>query len=313
MELLHAFGSPEQKERWLAPLVRGEIRSTFLMTEPEHAGSNPVWMSTTATKAGSEWVLRGHKWFATAADGAAFGVVMALSDPDAENLHARASMFIVPTDAEGYELIRNISVMGHSGSGWMSHGEVMLHGVRVPDGNLLGPRGAGFRLAQTRLGPGRIHHATRWVGVCERALDMMCRYAVERELAPGKPLGMKQTIQEWIAESRAEIEGARLMVLQAAWKIERHGEYREDVSLIKFHVANVMQRVLDRAIQVHGGLGVTDDTPLAFWYSHERAARIYDGADEVHKAVVARRILKAYGLDLQKTEPDQKERNLTVP
>jgi alkylation response protein AidB-like acyl-CoA dehydrogenase len=183
----------------------------------------------------------------------------------------------------------------------------------VPDGNLLGPRGAGFRLAQTRLGPGRIHHATRWVGVCERALDMMCRYAVERELAPGKPLGMKQTIQEWIAESRAEIEGARLMVLQAAWKIEQHGEYREDVSLIKFHVANVMQRVLDRAIQVHGGLGVTDDTPLAFWYSHERAARIYDGADEVHKAVVARRILKAYGLDLQKTEPDQKERNLTVP
>lgn len=296
MELLHAYGTPEQKERWLAPLVRGEIRSTFLMTEPEHAGSNPVWMSTTATKDGAEWVLRGHKWFATAADGAAFGVVMAISDRDDANPYARASMFIVPTDAEGYELIRNISVMGHVGSGWMSHGEIMLHGVRVPDDSLLGPRGEGFKLAQTRLGPGRIHHATRWVGICERALDMMCRYAVERELGPGRALGTKQTIQEWIAESRAEIEAARLMVLQAAWKIEQHGEYREDVSLVKFYVANIMQRVLDRAIQVHGALGVTDDTPLAFWFSHERAARIYDGADEVHKAVVARQILKKYGL-----------------
>lgn len=299
MELLHGFGTPAQKERWLAPLVRGEIRSTFLMTEPEHAGSNPVWMSTTAVKDGDDWVLRGHKWFATAAAGAAFGVVMAVSDPDEVSPYARASMFIVPTDTEGFELIRNISVMGHVGSGWMSHGEIMLHGVRVPGENLLGPRGAGFKLAQTRLGPGRIHHATRWVGVCERALDLMCRYAVERELSPGRPLAMKQTVQEWIAESRAEIEAARLMVLQAAWKIEQHGEYRADVSLIKFYVANILQRVLDRAIQVHGGLGVTDDTPLAFWYSHERAARIYDGADEVHKAVVARRILREYGLDLR--------------
>ncbi len=304
MEVLHAFGTQQQKERWLVPLVRGEIRSTFLMTEPEHAGSNPVWMSTIATRDGGGWVLRGHKWFATAADGASFAVVMAVTDPGADNPYARASMFIVPTDAEGFELIRNISVMGHVGDGWMSHGEVMLHGVRVPDENMLGPSGDGFKLAQTRLGPGRIHHATRWIGVCEHALDMMCRHAATRELSPGRMLGTKQTVQEWIAESRAEIEAARLLVLQTAWKIEQHGEFREDVSLIKFHVANTMQRVLDRAIQVHGALGVTDDTPLAFWFSHERAARIYDGPDEVHKAVVARRILKAYGLDLKSARGD---------
>lgn len=298
MELLHAFGSPEQKERWLVPLVRGEIRSTFLMTEPEHAGSNPVWMSTTAKRDGDEWVVRGHKWFATGADGATIAVVMAVTEPDADNPYARASMMLVPVDTEGFELIRNISVMGHAGSGWASHGEVMLHGVRVPKENVLGPVGGGFMLAQTRLGPGRIHHATRWIGVCRRALDMMCRHAAERELAPGRPLGTRQTVQEWIAESRAEIEAARLLVLQAAWKIEQHGEAREDVSLIKFWVAGVMQRVLDRAIQVHGALGVTDDTPLAFWYAHERASRIYDGPDEVHKRVIAREMLKRYGLTI---------------
>ncbi len=301
MELLHAFGSPEQKEQWLKPLVAGESRSTFLMTEPEHAGSNPVWMSTTAKRDGEDWVIRGHKWFATGADGAQFAVVMAVTDPEADHPYARASMFLVPTDAEGFALVRNISVMGHSGSGWASHGEVMLHGVKVPNDNLLGPAGGGFMLAQTRLGPGRIHHATRWIGVCQRAIDMMCRYAAERELAPGKPLGTRQTVQEWIAESRAEVEAARLLVLQTAWKIEQHGEYREDVSLIKFHVAGVLQRILDRAIQVHGALGMTDDTPLAYWYAHERASRIYDGPDEVHKRVVARSMLKRYGLKLRST------------
>ena len=301
MELLHAFGSPSQKERWLGPLVRGELRSTFLMTEPEHAGSNPVWMSTTAQRDGDTWVLRGHKWFASSADGASVAVVMAVTNPEAKNAYGRASMFVVPTDSEGFELIRNIPVMGHAGSGWMSHAEIMLHGVRLPADALLGPEGGGFLLAQSRLGPGRIHHASRWVGVCRRALDMMCRRAAERELAPGKPLATRETVQTWIAESRAEIEAARLMVLQAAWKIERHGEFREDVSLIKFYVAGVLQRVLDRAIQVHGALGMTDDTPLAFWYSPERAARIYDGPDEVHKRVVARSMLKSYGVTLRGT------------
>ncbi len=298
MELLSAYGTPAQKQRWLVPLVRGDIRSTFLMTEPEHAGSNPVWMSTTARRDGDQWVLRGHKWFATAADGAEIAIVMAISDPDAPSPYQRATMFLVPTDSEGFALVRNIPVMGHAGGGAFSHGECMLHGVRVPADAVLGPVGGGFLLAQTRLGPGRIHHATRWVGVCERALDLMCRRAAERELSPGHPLAGEQTVQTWIADSRAEIEAARLMVLHAAWKIEKHGEYREDVSLIKYFVAGVLQRVLDRAIQVHGALGMTDDTPLAFWYRHERAARIYDGPDEVHRRVVARSILKGYGVTL---------------
>lgn len=300
MELLHAFGSDHQKEQYLQPLARGSIRSTFLMTEPEHAGSNPVWMSTRAEFVDEHWIINGHKWFATAADGAEVAVVMAVTDPEQDNRYARASMFVFPADTEGVELVRNISVMGHQGSGWMSHGELRLTNVRVPEEALLGPRGGGFKLAQTRLGPGRIHHATRWVGVCKRALSMMCEYAARRELAPGKPLARQQTVQEWIAESRAEIEAARLMVLQAAWKIEQHGEYREDVSLIKFFVAGVLQRVLDRAIQTHGALGMTDDTPLAFWYSHERAARIYDGPDEVHKHVVARQLLADYGVTVKR-------------
>jgi acyl-CoA dehydrogenase len=299
MELLHAFGTDGQKEKYLAPLARGAIRSTFLMTEPEHAGSNPVWMSTTAKLDGNHWILNGHKWFATAADGADFVVVMAVTDPEADR-YSRASMFVFPTETVGLELVRNISVMGHAGSGWLSHGELRLIDVRVPSEALLGPRQGGFKLAQTRLGPGRIHHATRWVGVCKRALNMMCQHAAQRELAPGKPLAQQQTVQEWIAESRAEIEAARLMVLQAAWKIEQHGEYREDVSLIKFFVAGMLQRVLDRAIQVHGALGMTDDTPLAFWYSHERAARIYDGPDEVHKYVVARGLLAEHGVEIKR-------------
>jgi len=299
MELLIEFGTPEQQERFLLPLVRGEVRSCFTMTEPEFAGSNPVWMGTTAVKDGGEYVIRGHKWFATGADGAAFAICMAITAPEHEDRYRRASMLIVPTDTEGYELIGNLSIMGHRGSGWASHGEVAYHGARVPTGNLLGGEGMGFALAQSRLGPGRIHHCMRWIGVCERVFDIMCRRAVERELAPGKPLGTKQTVQEWIAESRAEIQAARLMVLHAAWRIENEGAHaaREEISLIKFSVAGTLQRVLDRAVQTLGGLGMTDDTPIALWWAHERAARIYDGADEVHKQVVARRILRSYGLE----------------
>ena len=299
MELLMEFGTSEQQERWLAPLVRGEIRSCFTMTEPELAGSNPVWLATTAVRNGDDWVLRGHKWFATGADGAAFAVCMAVTDPDNPDPYRRASMVIVPTDTPGYELIGNLSVMGHRGGGWASHGEVAYHGARVPADHLLGPEGAGFALAQSRLGPGRIHHCMRWIGVAERAFDLMCRHAAERELAPGKPLGTKQIVQQWVAESRAEIHAARLMVLHAAWRIETEGAKaaREEISLIKFSVARTLQRVLDRAVQTLGGLGMTDDTPLAMWWAHERAARIYDGADEVHLEVVARRILRGYGLD----------------
>jgi acyl-CoA dehydrogenase len=298
MELLMQYGSAAQRERFLAPLVRGEVRSCFTMTEPEHAGSNPVWLSTTARKEGGEWVLHGHKWFATGADGAAFAICMATTDPDAEDRYRRASMIIVPTDTPGFERLGNLSVMGDRGGDWASHGEVAYHGARVPLENLLGGEGMGFLIAQERLGPGRIHHCMRWIGICERAFELMCRHAATRELAPGKPLGTRQLVQGYIAESRAEIHAARLMVLHAAWKIEAEGAYaaREEISLIKFTVARTLQRVLDRALQTLGGLGMTDDTPLAFWWAHERGARIYDGADEVHIDAVARRILRAHGM-----------------
>ncbi|MEJ7729044.1 MAG: acyl-CoA dehydrogenase family protein [Polyangiaceae bacterium] len=299
MEILHQYGSAAQKERWLMPLARGEVRSCFSMTEPDRAGSNPTWLDTRAREEGGEWVIDGRKWFTSSADGAAFAIVMAVTDPDAPP-HARASQIIVPTDTAGFRLVRNISVMGEPGDGYGSHAEIAYEGCRVPLDNLLGARGGGFLIAQERLGPGRIHHCMRWIGICERSFDLLCKRAATRELAPGKPLGHKQMVQQWIAECRAEIHAARLMVLHAAWKIETAGLYeaREEISLIKFYVADVMGRVIDRAIQVHGALGVTDDTPLAWFYRHERGARIYDGADEVHKSVVAKRVLKRYGLGI---------------
>lgn len=299
MEILIEHGNAAQKERYLKPLADGEIRSCFAMTEPENPGSNPVWLSTTAVKDGDDYLINGHKWFTSSADGAGFAIVMAVTNPDHPR-HERASQIIVPTDTPGFRIVRNISIMGETGEDYLSHAEVMLENCRVPQSNLLGEEGHGFALAQMRLGPGRIHHCMRWIGICERAFDLLCRRAATRELAPGKPLATRQSIQHWIAECRAEINASRLMVLDAAAKIDREGTHaaRVDISLIKFYVANVLQRVLDRAIQVHGALGVTDDTLLSFWYRHERGARIYDGADEVHKTVVARQILKQYGVEI---------------
>ena len=296
MELLLQFGTDAQRRQFLEPLARGEIRSCFAMTEPEHAGSNPVWMSTRAVHEGDEWVITGHKWFTSSADGATFTIVMAVTDPEATLPYARASQIIVPLDTPGFRLVRNISVMGEAGGGWASHAEVRFDAVRVPLANVLGQPGRGFALAQERLGPGRIHHCMRWIGVCERAFDLMCRYAATRELAPGDVLANRQQVQMWIAESRIAIHAARLMVLDAATRMAQAGQEaaREEVAYIKVFVANTLQQVLDRAIQVHGALGMTDDTPLAWWYRHERAARIYDGADEVHKTVIARRALKPY-------------------
>jgi alkylation response protein AidB-like acyl-CoA dehydrogenase len=300
MEILHLHGTPAQRERFLQPLAEGRIRSCFAMTEPEHAGSNPLWMSTTARRDGRHYVLDGHKWFVSSADGADFAVVMAISDPTASAPHRRASQIIVPLGSPGCIHVRKISIMGHAGEDYFSHSELRFEECRVPEDNLLGAEGAGFAIAQERLGPGRIHHCMRWVGICERALEMSCRHAAGRELAPGQPLASRQAIQHWIAESRAEINAARLMVLDAADRIDRHGQRaaRIEVSLIKFFVAGVLQRVLDKAIQIHGGLGVTDDTLLSHWFRHERAARIYDGPDEVHKSVVARHILREYGIDV---------------
>jgi acyl-CoA dehydrogenase len=296
MEVLLEFGTEEQQDRWLRPLVRGECRSCFAMTEPEFPGSNPVWMATTAVQDGSDYVINGHKWFTSSADGARFAIVMAVTDPGAEP-HRRASQIIVPTDTPGFQRVRNIPCMGHAGDDWASHSELLFKDCRAPRANLLGEEGSGFAIAQARLGPGRIHHCMRWIGICERAFDLMCRRATTRELAPGERLGSRQTVQNWIAESRAAIDASRLLVLHAAWKIDQLGakEAREDISLIKFSVANVMLTVIDRAIQVHGALGISDDTVLSWFYRNERAARIYDGPDEVHKTVVAKRILKRYG------------------
>ena len=295
MEILIEHGTPEQKERFLMPLLAGDVRSCFSMTEPENAGSNPTWLSTTAEKDGDDYIINGHKWFTTAADGAAFAIVMAVTDPAAPR-YGRASMIIVPTDTPGFQIVENTSVMGERGQGWASHAEIRYSDCRVPQANLLGEEGAGFAIAQQRLGPGRIHHCMRWIGICERAFDLMCRHAALREIAPGRTLVETGPVQTWVAESRAEIDAARLLVLQTAHKIDVEGAYaaRDDISLIKFHTAGVLQNVLDRAIQVHGAMGMTDETPLAFWYRHERAARIYDGPDEVHKWSVARRILSRY-------------------
>ncbi|OOG72350.1 acyl-CoA dehydrogenase family protein [Algoriphagus sp. A40] len=297
MELLHLFGSEYQKETWLKPLQEGKIRSCFAMTEPEHAGSNPVHLSTSAVREENFYRINGHKWFTTAADGAAFSIVMAVTNPNAESPYQRASMLIVPLDNPGYKHVRKIPIMGEAGEDYLSHSEVRFEDCIVPVSNLIGIEGHGFALAQERLGPGRIHHCMRWIGICERVFDMMCKRAITRELDFGKPLAEKQTIQNWIAESRAEIKASRLMVLDTASKMQQFGakEVREDISTIKFFVADVLMKVIDRAIQVHGALGITDDTLLSFWYRHERGARIYDGPDEVHKSALAKHILKSYG------------------
>lgn len=300
MEVLMAYGTQEQKDTWLSPLTRGEVRSCFSMTEPDYAGSNPAWMDTQARKEGGDYVIDGRKWFTSAADGAAFAIVMAITNPEAESPYARASQIIVPTNTPGFNRVRNIPIMGEAGEDYSSHSEIIYKKCRVPQKNLLGQEGKGFEIAQQRLGPGRIHHCMRWIGICERAFEMMCQRAATRLLAPDKPLGSRQIVQEWIAESRAEINASRLLVMQAAEKIEHEGSRaaREEISIIKFYVANVLQKVLDRAIQTHGALGITEDLVLSYWYRHERGARIYDGPDEVHKSVVARIHLKKYGVNI---------------
>jgi alkylation response protein AidB-like acyl-CoA dehydrogenase len=291
-EILHLFGTPEQKERYLAPLVAGETRSFFSMTEPEVAGSDPTLLRTRAVEREGTWVIDGHKWFSSGAEGAGFAIVFAITDPDAET-YRRGSMILVPADTQGVEVLRPVNVMGHEGRGWSTHCEVRYTDVRVPLGNTLGERGDAFRIAQKRLGPGRIHHVMRWLGQMQRAFDHMCRYALQRE-AFGGPLAEKQTVQNWIADSAVEIEACRLLTMDCARRIDAGSEARVEVSWLKFHAARVLNEVLDRAIQVHGALGLTDETPLARMALQARGARIYDGPDEVHRMVVARRILKTY-------------------
>jgi acyl-CoA dehydrogenase len=292
MEILAEHGTVAQRERWLEPLLEGRIRSCFSMTEPEVSGSDPTLLQAKATLDGDEWVVEGHKWFTSGAVGAELAIAMVVTDPDAPP-YARASMICVPTDTPGFNLVRPISVMGHDkGPG---HCEIRYEGCRVPADSLLGERGAGFAIAQDRLGPGRIHHCMRAIGTAERAHEMMCRRANER-VAFGGPLADKQFVQESIATSRMEIDQARLLTLYAAWKMDTEGKRaaRQSISAIKIVAANMVMDVLDRAIQIHGSLGMTDDTPLAALWRFSRMLRLADGPDEVHKMVLARRELNRW-------------------
>jgi acyl-CoA dehydrogenase len=295
IEILIDHGTDEQQARWLQPLLDGDIRSCFSMTEPDTAGSDPTGLAGHAELVDGEWVINAHKWFTSGAVGADVAIAMLVTEPDAAP-HKRASMILVPTDAPGFNLIRPISVMGHDGG--PGHCEIRYEDCRVPEGNLLGERGAGFKVAQDRLGPGRIHHCMRAIGAAERALEMMCKRANAR-VAFGSTLGEKQFVQEFIATSRIEIDAARWLVLNAAWQMDTYGkrEARQAISLTKVSAANVVMDVLDRAIQVHGSLGMTDDTPLAVMWRQLRMLRLADGPDEVHKMVIAMRELNKWRAD----------------
>ncbi len=298
-EILALAGTPEQKDRWLHPLLAGDLRSAFSMTEPDTSGADPTQLRTTATLSadGTEWIIDGHKWFSSNASVADFLIVMAVTDPDARP-HQRASMIIVPADAPGVNIVRDVPTMEHPLEHFGrlgGHAEILYEDVRVPRENLLGERGAGFLIAQHRLVPGRIHHCMRWLGVAQRAFDMLCERATYR-FAFGSLLGEKQSVQNWIADSAAEMQAARLMTLHAAWKIDTQGASaaRTDVSLIKFYGARVLHDVIDRSLQVHGSLGYSTDMPLEAMYRFARGARFYDGPDEVHRQSVARHILRGY-------------------
>ncbi len=291
-EILAEHGTEEQKERWLQPLLDGEIRSCFSMTEPETSGSDPTQLAARAELDGDEWVVNGHKWFTSGYNGASIAIAMVVTDPDAPP-HKRASMILVPIDTPGFTGVRPVPVMGHDeGPG---HWEVLYEDVRVPADNVLGERGAGFAIAQDRLGPGRIHHCMRAIGSAERAFELMCTRAHDRT-SFGGPLAEKQFVQDFIAKSRMEIDSARLMVLHAAWKMDTEGKRaaRQDISMIKVIAAQMHQRVVDRAMQVHGALGMSDDTPLAAMWRQGRWLRIADGPDEVHKMVIALRELNRF-------------------
>jgi len=296
-EILALAGTPEQKRRWLTPLLAGELYSAFSMTEPHTAGSDPTRLATRAVRDGDDWVIDGHKWFSSNASIADFLIVMAVTDPDAPP-YGRASMFIVPTGTPGVTIVRDIATMAHPGESFGrlgNHAEIRYEGVRVGGDALLGKVGDGFQIAQQRLGPGRIHHCMRWLGQASRAFDMLCERATYR-YAHGSVLADKQTVQNWIADSATEMLAARLMTLHAAWVMDTQGvsAARTDIAMIKFYGARVLHDVIDRAIQVHGALGYTTDLPLESMYRAARAARIYDGPDEVHRQTVARRVLGRY-------------------
>jgi acyl-CoA dehydrogenase len=290
-------GTNEQKERWLHPLLAGDLKSAFSMTEPNTPGSDPTQLKTRAVRDGDDYVITGHKWFSSNASIADFLIVMAVTDPEARP-HQRATMFIVPTETPGVDILRDVATMEHPRDEFGKlggHAEIIYSDVRIPAENRLGGEGEGFLIAQQRLYPGRIHHCMRWLGVAKRAFDMLCERATYR--APhGRTLGEHQTVQNWIADSAAQMQAARLMTLHAAWKMDTQGvaAARQDISLIKFFGATALHDVVDRALQAHGSLGYSTDLPLEAMYRFARGARFYDGPDEVHRQSVARQILRGY-------------------
>ncbi len=294
MELLAEFGTPAQQEQWLQPLLDGEIRSCFAMTEPWVASSDATNIQSRIERDGDHYVVNAHKWWTTGAASprCKVAIVMGVSNPDADPYH-RHSMILVPFDAAGFEIVRNLPVFGHDAGG--GHSETLFDDVRVPATNLLGEEGGGFALAQARLGPGRIHHCMRAIGLAEWALQLMCERAQQR-IAFGKPLAQQGVVQDRIAESRVEIEQARLLTMKAAWLMDTVGNKgaRFEISAIKVVAARVATTVIDRAIQLFGGAGVTDDWPLAAMYAHARTLHLVDGPDEVHMMQIARRELRKY-------------------
>ena len=289
MHLLSLFATEEQKAQYLAPLVSGNIRSCFAMTEPAPgAGSDPTMMQTRAVKVDGGWQIDGLKWFTSGAEGASVSITMAVTDPDAPS-HRRVSAFLVPTDTPGYRLVRAVPTMGGHGLG--GHCEVEYRNVRVPDSAVLGEVGDGFRMAQVRLGPARLTHCMRWLGVAQRSLEIAIARAKERD-AFGKKLAEHQSIQWMIADSEIDLHASRLMVMQAAWKHENGSEIRHESSICKVFVAEAVNRVIDRAVQICGALGYSGDTPLEMFFREARAFRIYDGPSEVHRMVIARNLLR---------------------
>ncbi|MBM9506124.1 acyl-CoA dehydrogenase family protein [Actinacidiphila acididurans] len=296
MEVLAEFGTPEQRERWLEPLLAGEIRSAFAMTEPEVASSDATNIETRIERDGDSYVINGRKWYISGAMNpkCAVFIVMGKTDPAAER-HRQQSQILVPRDTPGLEVRRGMRVFGYDDGDHGGHGEVVFHDVRVPAENLIGEEGGGFAIAQARLGPGRIHHCMRLIGMAERALELMCRRVAGR-VAFGKPLAAQGVIQEWIAEARVEIEQLRLLVLKTAWLMDTVGNQgaHTEIQAIKIATPAAVQRIVDRAIQAHGAAGVSQDTPLAALYAATRTLRLADGPDEVHKRSLARRELKRY-------------------
>ena len=294
MELLTLFGTEEQQGRWLQPLLEGEIRSCFVMTEPDVASSDATNISLRIERDGDEYVLNGRKWWITgiADRRCKLAIVLGVTDPEGSR-HRRHSMVLVPTDAPGISLVRGLTVFGYEDQ--EGHCEVVFDNVRVPASNLLGEEGGGFAMSQARLGPGRIHHCMRAIGAAERALELLCRRVTHR-VAWGRPLAEQGVIQEWIATSRIEIEQARLLTLKTAWLMDTQGNKsaRVEISAIKVTALNTAVRVIDRAIQAHGAGGVSGDFPLAAMYAQLRALKLADGPDEVHLMTIARRELGRY-------------------